>query len=62
MEARAASTQPISTPNYNDNMTFLIILLKEDVKLPWLWNKYKANSGQWSWYLARCARKEDITT
>jgi hypothetical protein len=61
MEPRAASTQPRDTPDYKGNMTFVIILLKEDVKLLWLWNKYEANSGEWTWYLARCAIKEDIT-
>jgi hypothetical protein len=39
-------------------MTFLIILLKDDAKLLRLAYKYKANSGQWSWYLARCSRKQ----
>ncbi len=56
MEPGAALAQPRSTPNYNGNAAFLNILLKDDDKVVWLWNKYKATSGQWSRYLARCAK------
>jgi hypothetical protein len=56
MEPGAALAQPRSTPNYNGNAAFLNILLKDDDKVVWLWNEYKASSGQWSRYLARCAK------
>jgi hypothetical protein len=48
--------QPRSTPNYNGKAAFLNILLKDDDKVVWLWDESDASSGQWSRYLARCAK------
>ncbi len=55
MELRPASAKPRYTPNYNGHTAFLIILLQDDDNVVWLWNEYKASSGNWSRYLARCA-------